>query len=200
MYKPMIFIFCVVVAPGTSDAMFYFESNVLNFTPANFGLLNVIGSCASIIGVWSYRAFFTKSKLSWYFLVITLILSLCQLMNLLIIKYESDGLKIAYGQQLAYGLINELHLMPLMIIACQMCPKNIEATFYALVLAVINAGYLISYWLGGLLTFAFGISGQPGSFGNLWKLILISCILPLFSLFVLLWLPKENEIGLKGIE
>ena len=97
MYKPMIFIFCVVVAPGTTDAMFYFESNVLKFTPENFGLLNVIGSCASIIGVWTYRAFFTKSKLNWYFFVITLILSLCQLMNLLIIKYQSDSLKIAYG-------------------------------------------------------------------------------------------------------
>jgi len=81
-----------------------------------------------------------------------------------------------------------------------MCPKNIEATFYALVLAVINAGYLISYWLGGLLTLAFGISGQPGSFGNLWKLIAISSLIPLVSLFVLLWLPKENEIGLKSIE
>ena len=54
--------------------------------------------------------------------------------------------------------------MPLMIIACQMCPKNIEATFYALVLAVINAGYLISYWLGGLMTIAWGITGEPGSF------------------------------------
>ena len=77
MYKPMIFIFLVVVAPGTTDAMFYFESNVLKFTPANFGMLNVISSVASIFGVWTYRALFTKSKVSWYFLCITLILSLC---------------------------------------------------------------------------------------------------------------------------
>ena len=54
--------------------------------------------------------------------------------------------------------------MPLMMIATQMCPKGIEATFYALVLAVINAGYLISYWLGGLLAFAFDITGEVGSF------------------------------------
>lgn len=86
--------------------------------------------------------------------------------------------------------------MPLMIIACQLCPKNIEATFYALVLAVINAGYLISYWLGGLLTVAWGISGDVGSFGNLWKLILIASLMPLTSLAILMWLPKENKIGL----
>ena len=73
-----------------------------------------------------------------------------------------------------------------------MCPKNIEATFYALVLAVINAGYLISYWLGGVLTIWLGITGEPGSFGDLWKLIVIASTLPLGSLFFLLWLPKEN--------
>jgi hypothetical protein len=63
-----------------------------------------------------------------------------------------------------YSTTNELHLMPLMMLACQMCPKGIEATFYALVLAVINAGYLISYWLGGALAYSLGISGESGSF------------------------------------
>jgi hypothetical protein len=116
MYKPMIFIFLVVVAPGTTDAMFYFESNVLNFTPSNFGLINVVSSIASIVGVWLYRAFFTKTRLTWYFLAVTLFLSFGQLMNLLLLKYGE--LKVALGQSFTYGIINELHLMPLMIIAC----------------------------------------------------------------------------------
>ena len=42
--------------------------------------------------------------------------------------------------------------MPLMILAAKLCPKNVETTFYAFVLAVIDFGYLLSYWLGGLLT------------------------------------------------
>jgi hypothetical protein len=77
-----------------------------------------------------------------------------------------------------------------------MCPKNIEATFYALVLAIINAGYLISYWLGGLLTVMWGITGEPDSFGNLWKLILTASCLPLTGIFVLPCIPKEQEIGI----
>ena len=64
MYTPLIFIFLVVVAPGTTDAMFYYESNVLMFSPTNFGLLNVVSSLASIIGVWTYRALFTRSIIS----------------------------------------------------------------------------------------------------------------------------------------
>ncbi len=51
-----------------------------------------------------------------------------------------------------YSFVNELHLMPLMVMACRMCPKKIETTFYALVMAIINLGYLVSYWIGSALT------------------------------------------------
>lgn len=96
-----------------------------------------------------------------------------------------------------YSSINELHLMPLMVMACYMCPKDVETTFYALVLAVINAGYLISYWSGGLFTLWLGISATD--FSNFWILILISSIWPLVTLFYLIVLPKENELGVRSL-
>ena len=75
-----------------------------------------------------------------------------------------------------------------------MCPKGIEATFYALVLAIINAGYLVSYWLGGALAFGLDVSGEVGSFENLPLLIIIAGCVPIVSLICLLLLPKESEI------
>lgn len=81
-YKPLTFIFLVVVAPGVSDAMFYFESNVLNFSPGVFGILNLIGSCSSILGVWMYKFFFKKTPLKIYFVFTTLLLSIFQLSNI----------------------------------------------------------------------------------------------------------------------
>jgi hypothetical protein len=54
-YKPLMFIFLVVVAPGITEPMFYYESNVLNFTAENFALLNMLGALGSITGVWLYR-------------------------------------------------------------------------------------------------------------------------------------------------
>jgi hypothetical protein len=98
MYKPMIFIFIVVVAPGVTDAMFYYEANVLNFSPFDFGILGVISNCASIIGVWMYRLCFTKSQLSYYFLVMTLLLCLAILGNLMIISPAGSGMTIACVQ------------------------------------------------------------------------------------------------------
>ena len=98
-----------------------------------------------------------------------------------------------------YSTTNELHLMPIMVLACAMCPKGIEATFYALVLAIINAGYLISYWLGGLIAYGLGVTGEVGSFGNLPVLVGIAAGVPLISLVCLFWLPKENQVGLASV-
>ena len=88
--------------------------------------------------------------------------------------------------------------MPLMVLACQMCPKQVESTFYALVMAVINLGYLISYWIGGLLTIWFNVSSED--FDNFWVLILISSTWPLLTLLYLLLLPKESRLGLKSVQ
>ena len=83
--------------------------------------------------------------------------------------------------------------MPLMILAAKLCPKNVETTFYAFVLAVIDFGYLLSYWLGGLLTLWLQINSND--FENFWILILISCMWPLFSLLFLLILPTDIGQG-----
>lgn len=58
-YKPIIFIFLVVIAPGVDDAMFYFNSNVLDFDNNTFAIINVISSLGNILGVWTYRLFFS---------------------------------------------------------------------------------------------------------------------------------------------
>lgn len=195
-YKPLFFIFLVVVAPGITDAMFYFQTDVLGFTPSTFALINVVSSIASIVGVWAYRVFFKGSSLRNYMIIVTVLYSIVQGANLILVEQKTQTwLSLSPAQfseinTFAYSLINELHLMPLMVIACQMCPKDVEATFYALVLAIINLGYLISYWMGGLLTIWLNISSED--FTNFWILILVSCLWPLATLLYLIVLPKES--------
>ena len=67
-------------------------------------------------------------------------------------------------------MVNELRIMPLMVLAAKMCPKNVETTFYALVLAIINLGYLVSYWVGGILSVWLGMSSKDEDFTNFWVL------------------------------
>lgn len=199
MLKPLVFIFLVVIAPGISEAMFYFETDILGFQPNIFGWINAISSAASIIGVWSYRIFFATFPLNKYLLVTTITLSIVQASNILLVEQKTGigPIPFALVNTFCYSLINELHLMPLMVLACYLCPKRIETTFYALVMATINLGYLLSYWIGTLLTWCLGIADND-DFSKFWILILISSIWPLLTLLYLLILPsKLNYIKVK---
>ncbi len=60
-------------------------------------------------------------------------------------------------------------------------------------LAVINLGYLISYQLGGLLTYGLGITANE--FKNLWILVLLSAIFPLLTQILLLCLPEKYDVN-----
>ena len=97
-------------------------------------------------------------------------------------------------------MVNELRIMPLMVLAAKMCPKNVETTFYALVLAIINLGYLVSYWVGGILSIWLGMSSKDEDFTNFWVLILISSGWSVSTLVYLACLPDDNQLGLRGVE
>ena len=81
--------------------------------------------------------------------------------------------------------------MPLMVLACEMCPPEVEATFYSFVLAIINVGYLISYQIGGILTLYLGITDT--NFEKLWVLIVVASIYPILNLpFMWCMLPTKD--------
>jgi hypothetical protein len=78
---------------------------------------------------------------------------------------------VAYIANFFYSITNEIHLMPLMILACKISPKDIEGTVYAFIMGLINLGYLISYIGGGAMSHAMGLSDK--NFDNLWIMVLI---------------------------
>ena len=75
--------------------------------------------------------------------------------------------------------------MPVLVLACKMCPYNLEGiyriylinkgTVYSIIMSTINLGNVISREIGILLTYYLGITSQD--FGNLWLLVLVCNIL-----------------------
>ena len=53
-----------------------------------------------------------------------------------------------------------------------MCPKNIEGTMFAMVMATWNLGLNISYVLGGLVMGAFGVTAT--NFNNLSYMVFLT--------------------------
>lgn len=47
------------------------------------------------------------------------------------------------GDSVMLQLVAELNLMPILVLACRMCPKNIEGTMYAMLMSTINMGALM---------------------------------------------------------
>ena len=75
-YLPTIFIFLVVLAPGSDDAMFFFNTNVLKFTPDELAISNTLCSVANISGVWAYRFFFKDTPFKKMIVLTTILFSI----------------------------------------------------------------------------------------------------------------------------
>jgi MFS family permease len=68
-------------------------------------------------------------------------------------------------------------LMPILALACELCPKNLEGTVYSLFMSSLNLGGILSGLFGSLITSALHITST--NFDNLSYLIMISNIIAL---------------------
>lgn len=39
----------------------------------------------------------------------------------------------------------EINMLPVLVMACRLCPKNFEGTMYAILMSVLNLGSMVSY-------------------------------------------------------
>ena len=95
--------------------------------------------------------------------------------------------------------VGQIGIMPLLVLGAQTCPKQVEGTMYALLMSIINVGSVVSDNLGGLLTWAVGVT--ENDFHNLWILVLICNIanlLPIPLLYTLV--PKEEDLAVHDSE
>jgi len=74
-------------------------------------------------------------------------------------------------------------MMPMLALACQICPKNLEGTVYSFFMSAINFGGIMSGLIGSFITTSLGISSKD--YHNLHILILISNFASLVPLPIL---------------
>ena len=76
------------------------------------------------------------------------------------------------GDSVIINAVAIFNNMPISILACRMCPKNIEGTMYAMVMATWNLGSSISNILGGLVMWAFSVTDT--NFDNLSYIVFLT--------------------------
>jgi len=194
-----------MIAPSYGDPLFYFYTNELKFSPLIMGRLKLIYGIASVSGIWIFNKFLRNigfKKIMWTTTILSMIFNMFSIILVKRINIElgiPDFIFCMTADALTTALA-EINVMPLLVLACNICPKNIEGTLYAFLMSVLNLGSLFSNQIGSYLTSYLKISSND--FSHLSILIIIAnivYIIPMPSLYLVddtqysIKLEEKNE-------
>lgn len=202
-YKPVIFIFLFMMTPSYSDAFFFFYTNVLKFNPMTIGRLKLVYGISNILGIILYNNFFKHTSFKKIIIVTTILSGFFNLLSIILVerinlKYGIPDFMFCLATDSLTTALSEINFMPLLVLACNICPKNIEGTIYAFLMSIVNLGGLCSSQIGALLTSYLGITST--NFDNLKYLILISNLSLILPMPFLYLINDKDYIPTKPVE
>ncbi|OEL31313.1 Folate-biopterin transporter 1, chloroplastic [Dichanthelium oligosanthes] len=194
-FLPTLFIFLWQATPHSESAMFFFITNKLGFTPEFLGRVKLVTSIASLLGVGIYNYFLKEIPLRKIFLVTTIIGSALGMTQVLLVtglnrQFGISDEWFAIGDSLIITVLSQASFMPVLVLAAKLCPPGMEATLFATLMSISNAGSVTGGLVGAGLTRIFGVTRN--TFGNLPLLIVVCNLSSLLPLPLLVLLPEES--------
>jgi folate/biopterin transporter len=189
---PTLFIFFWHATPNAEAAFFYFTTNELHFEPEFLGRVRLVTSFASLIGVWAFQRYLKTIPFRVMFTWGILLSTALGMTTLLLVTHTNRLLGIddhwfSLGDSLIITVIGKIVFMPVLVLSTKLCPSGIEATFFALLMSMLNLGGTVSYGLGSVMMQWLGIT--ENHFDSLWLLIIITNCSSLIPIFLIKWLP-----------
>lgn len=190
-YLPTLFVFLWQATPNTDSALFYFQTNVLNFGPEFLGSVRLTCSIASLLGIALFNTTLKqlpiKSIMKWS-TIISVPLSLTQV--LLVTRWNLElGIPdkmFALVDSAVLTVLGQVAFMPTLVLAARISPIGVEAIFFASLMSIYNASGATSNELGALSMYLLHVTEQDFSnlpllvtlcsFGNLLPLPLLSLL------------------------
>ena len=200
---PVIFIFLWQSTPSGDSAFFFFTTNELGFSAEFLGRIRLITSLAALIGVWCYQQWLKqisfRTILGWS----VVLSSMLGLTSLLLVTHVNrlmgiDDHWFSLGDSLILTVMGQIAFMPVLVLSARLCPKGIEASFFALLMSIWNLGGLLSHEFGALLTGWLGVTET--NFEYLWLLLLITNLSTLLPLPLLKLLPDYDPQERSNLE
>ena len=186
------FMFAFMALPSSATPLFYFMTDRLRFSAETIGRLQSVQCIAALGGILWYAKFGHRVGIRALMLYSTLALTPLSLLSLVAVKRWDiqmgfpDELFLA-TDQMAIEMIAEIQFMPLLVLAARLCPKGLESTLFAFLLAVGNIGLAVSSVLSAGLMAGFAVSGKD--FTGLPALIVLTSVSNLFILPLLSLIP-----------
>lgn len=182
---PTLYLILLMATPSYGDPFFYFLTNELKFSASSLGKISFCSTAGTLIAIWVYKNYFKDCKFKLMITVGTIVSFFFSFMAYLLVL----RINISFGIPDFYfvlfsssflSIIGELVMMPMLALACLLCPKNLEGTVYALFMSALNFGGILSGLFGSLLTSYLRITSKD--YHNLHILISISNVLTLVPL------------------
>lgn len=201
-WMPTLFLFLWQATPSADSAFFFFSTNELGFGPEFLGRVRLVSSLAMLLGVWLFQSFFREVRFRRIFGWMIVISAALGMTSLILVTHSNRALGISdewfsLGDNLVLVVAGQLSFMPVLILAARLCPRGIEATFFALLMSIFNFGGLLSHELGALLTHWLQVTETD--FSRLWQLVLLTNLSTLLPLPLLGLVPDVNAQGLEPV-
>ncbi|XBI54974.1 hypothetical protein VPH35_036884 [Triticum aestivum] len=189
-FLPTLFIFLWQATPHSESAMFFFM-----YVSGFLGRVKLVTSIASLLGVGIYNYFLKAVHLRKIFLVTTIIGSALGMTQVLLVtglnrQFGVSDEWFSIGDSLIITVLGQAAFMPVLVLAAKLCPPGMEATLFATLMSISNAGSVTGGLVGAGLTKIFGVTRE--SFGNLPLLIIVCNLSSLLPLPLLGLLPDET--------
>jgi hypothetical protein len=187
-YIPALIAILLFSTPSFGDPMFYYMTNFLHFSPTQLGVLSLVTSVGVIIAILSYRYYFKTMKFVNLVNSTTILYLIFSFMAYFLVKRWNIYLGISDFLFCNMGfffltILVELSMLPLLTLACMVCPKQLEATVYSYFMSAINTGAILSNLNSSFLTSWMGVSAN--NFDNFGNLIIISSLLKIVPVIVI---------------
>ena len=138
-------------SPSIGTPLYYYQTDTLQFSQPFIGLLTSLASAAGILGALAYgvlsRHFPLKGLLNGA-------IGIGVLSTLAYLGYRGSASALLIT--ISFGCIGRVATLAFLDLAARACPKHAEGTFFALLMALYNAGTGGSEIIGGWLYDALG--------------------------------------------
>lgn len=201
--------FCVIqhlCAFSITGAVFYFYTNGPeefpegpHFSPLFYiTIVGVVGSLFSILGFTAFNLTMKHWRYHSVFMTTNIVYACGHALSA--IQFSRLNLKWGISDEVfavSYAMITavatSMLFLPSIVLLTQLCPKDVEATMYALLAGTSNLGTQIGGVVGAAVLHTLGVTprGEPHEghkFENLWMAALVSSLAPLVTLVMLPWM------------
>ncbi|HET7876126.1 MAG TPA: MFS transporter [Methylomirabilota bacterium] len=158
------FIFLFNFSPSFGPAFLYYQTDVLGFSQKFIGYLSSLSPAAGVVGAFIYAPLSRRMPLR---RVINLAIAIAVVGTLGYLLYRGPYSAIVI--ELLFGCAGMITQLAFLDLAAKACPRRVEATFFALLMSVFNAGIQASQNVGARLYTALG-----GGLSGFNQLVLIS--------------------------